>query len=188
MTDTGLRMTADDLLRLPEIDRRYELIDGVLYERPFNGIEHGFVVSGISFRLGLFLDRHAEVGGELCAGGTGFWLRRDPDTVLAPSLSYVAKERLVRVWVDGYPELAPDLVVEVVSPNDTASEIQRKTDEWLQAGARLVWVLYPATRSAMVYRTDGTAQLLHPDDTLTGEPVLPGFTCRLGDLFGPARD
>lgn len=89
--------------------------------------------------------------------------------------------------VDGYPELAPDLVVEVVSPNDRASEIQAKVGEWLRAGSRLVWVLYPTTRTAMVYQVGGAVQLLHAEDTLTGDPVLPGFACRLGDVFGLAR-
>jgi Uma2 family endonuclease len=85
--------------------------------------------------------------------------------------------------VGGFPELAPDFVVEVVSPGDRAGEIQQKAEEWLRAGVRLVWVMYPATRSAMIYLADGTVQLLHADDTITGEPVLPGFACRLGDLF-----
>jgi Uma2 family endonuclease len=85
--------------------------------------------------------------------------------------------------VPGYPNLAPDLVVEVVSPNDTAAEIQTKVGEWLNAGAKIVWVLYPANQSAVVYEADGAARLLHADDTLQGEPVPPGFTCRLGDLF-----
>jgi Uma2 family endonuclease len=79
--------------------------------------------------------------------------------------------------------MAPDLVVEVVSPNDTATEVQRKVEQWLQAGVRLVWVLYRATRSAMVYQADGTVQLLHADDTVTGDTVLRGFLCRVGDLF-----
>jgi Uma2 family endonuclease len=85
--------------------------------------------------------------------------------------------------VDGELQLAPDLVVEVVSPNDSAGEVQQKTDEWLFAGVLLVWLLYPATRTAMTFRVDGAIQLLHADDTVTAEPVLPGFACRVGDLF-----
>ena len=65
----------------------------------------------------------------------------------------------------------------------TADELQVKVDQWLRAGSLRVWVLYPATRSAMVYRADGIVALLHEDDTLQGEPVLPGFSCRVGDLF-----
>jgi len=176
-------MTAEDLLRLPDNGMRHELVEGELHEMPPAGGEHGFVGLEASFLLRLFLREHPEIGGGLFAAETGFRLARDPDTVRAPDVAYVGPERLARARVPGFPELAPDLVVEVVSPNDTASEIQRKVDEWLRAGTRLVWVLYPTTRSAMAYETDGQARLLHVDDTLTGEPVLPGFTCRVGDLF-----
>jgi Uma2 family endonuclease len=183
MTATGLRMTADDLLRLPSNGKRYELVDGELREMSPAGADHGFVALEAAFRLRLFLAEHPEIGGRLFAAGTGFRLTRDPDTVRAPDVAYVAADQLARARVPGYPDLAPDLVVEVVSPNDTASEIQAKIDQWLQAGARLAWVIYPATRTATVYRPDGTAQLLHEADALSGESVLPGFTCRLGDLF-----
>jgi Uma2 family endonuclease len=176
-------MTADELLRLPDNGMRHELIAGELHEMPPAGGEHGFVGGSALRRLGVFLDQHPEVGGGLFAAETGFRLSRDPDTVRAPDVAYVSQARLPQARVRGYPELAPDLVVEVVSPNDTAGEIQSKVDEWLRAGAQVVWVLYPVNRSAMVYGADRAARLLHADDTLHGEPVLPGFACPLGDLF-----
>lgn len=79
--------------------------------------------------------------------------------------------------------MAPDLVAEVVSPNDTAVEVQSKAEAWLVAGVRIVWVLYPTTRSAMVYKADGSVQLLHEGDSIQGDAVLPGFACRLSELF-----
>jgi Uma2 family endonuclease len=176
-------MTADELLRLPDNGMRHELIDGELHEMPPAGGEHGFVGGSVLGRLHVFLDQHPEVGGALFAAETGFKLRRDPDTVRAPDVAYVCQARLHPARVRGYPEMAPDLAVEVVSPNDTASEIQAKVDDWLRAGVQAVWVLYPANRTAMIYGADGTARLLHADDILQGEPVLPGFTCRLDDLF-----
>jgi Uma2 family endonuclease len=184
MTATGIRMTADELMCLPDRGKRYELIAGELHEMAPAGGEHGYVAIETAYRLRDFLAQHPEVGGAFFGAETGFRIARDPDTVRAPDVAYVAAARLPQARVRGYPELAPDLVVEVVSPNDTAGEIQAKVDEWLQAGARLVWVLYPSTRSATAYQADGTAQLLHADDSLHGEPVLPGFVCRLGDLFG----
>ena len=184
MTETGLRMTADELMRLPERGMRYELIAGELHEMPPAGGDHGFVTLEASYRLRDFLREHAEIGGGMFAAETGFRLARNPDTVRAPDVAYVRAERLPLARVRGYPELAPDLVVEVVSPNDTASEIQTKVDEWLRAGSQLVWVLYPATRSVLAYQPDGAARVLHAEDTLTGEPVLPGFACRVGELFG----
>ncbi|MFN8634890.1 MAG: Uma2 family endonuclease [Chloroflexota bacterium] len=187
MTETGLRMTADELLRLPDDGKRYELIAGELHEMSPAGGRHGFIGGRVARRLGAFLDQHPDLGGEICVADIGFRLARDPDVVRMPDLAYVAEERLsLAAEVDGYPEMAPDLVVEVVSPGDRASEVQAKADEWLRAGALLVWVLYPTTQSAMVYRAGGAAQLLHAEDILTGEPVLPGFACRLGDLFRPS--
>lgn len=84
MTATGIRMTADELLRLPDNGMRQELIDGELHEWPLNGGEHGFVSGSVAGRLGTFIERHPEVGGGLFATGTGFWLTHDPDTVRAP--------------------------------------------------------------------------------------------------------
>jgi Uma2 family endonuclease len=183
MTATRIRMTADELLRLPDTGMRHELIAGELHEMPPAGGEHGFVGGRALYRLSAFLEQHPEIGGGLFTAETGFRLARNPDTVRAPDVAYIAEARLSQARVPGYPELAPDLVVEVVSPNDTASGIQGKVDEWLRAGVQVAWVLYPATRSAMVYQADGGVMLLHADDTLHGEPVLPGFSCRTGDLF-----
>ena len=183
MTATGIRMTADELLHLPDNGMRRELVAGELHEMPPAGGEHGYVGNRAQIELGVFLRQHPEIGGSLFLAETGFRLSRNPDTVRAPDISYVNQERLAQARVRGFPELAPDFVVEVVSPNDTAAEIQQKVEEWLGAGVQLAWVLYPVTRSAMVYRSSGPLGLLHADDTITGEPVLPGFACRLGDLF-----
>jgi Uma2 family endonuclease len=183
MTATGLTLTADDLLRMPSDGKRYELVNGELHEMPPAGSEHGYVALETGFRLRLHLHEHPEIGGRFFAAETGYRLTRNPDTVRAPDVAYVAADRLDGTRVRGFAELAPDFIVEVVSPSDTAAEIQAKVDQWLQAGVRLAWVIYPATRSALVYRANGTVQLLHEDDALSGEDVLPGFSCRLGDLF-----
>jgi Uma2 family endonuclease len=187
MIATGIRMTADELLGLPDNGKRYELIAGELHEMAPAGGEHGFISGRTVRRLSAFLDQHPEVGGEVFIAEPGYRLARDPDTVRAPDIAYVIESRLEEAWGPGYANMAPDLIVEVVSPSDTAGEVQRKVDEWLAAGSTLVWVLYPATRSVMVYRADGPVSLLHADDTLHGEPVLPGFSCRVGDLFEKGR-
>src|SRR5262245_7247038 len=144
MTATGIRMTADELLRLPDNGMRRELIAGELYEMPPAGGEHGYVGIRAVYRLAAFLEQHPEIGGGLFAAETGFRLTRNPDTVRAPDIAYIGPDRLDQARVRGFPELAPDFVVEVVSPNDTAAEVQSKTEEWLRAGVLLVWVLYPA--------------------------------------------
>ena len=187
MTATGIRMTAEELLRLPDNGMRRELIAGELHEMPPAGGEHGAVSGRAARRLSRYLDQHEELGGEVFVAEPGFRLARDPDTVRAPDVAYIVESRVDEAWVSGFAEVAPDLIVEVVSPNDTASEIQRKVDEWLHAGSRLVWVLYPATHAAMEFRQRGSTGLLRADDTLTGVPVLPGFVCRVGDLFERRR-
>jgi Uma2 family endonuclease len=183
MTATGIRMTADELSRLPDNGMRRELVAGELHEMPPAGGDHGFITNRAQFRLGMYLETHPEVGGGLFAAETGFRIARNPDTVRAPDVSYVGPDRLDQARVRSFPELAPDFVVEVVSPNDTATEVQQNVDEWLRAGVILVWVLYPETRTAMTYRSGGAIEMLHAEDTITAEPVLPGFACRLGDLF-----
>ncbi len=182
MTETRTRLTADEFLRLPNNAMRHELVAGELIEMVPPGGEHGYVGGRALFRLGLFVEQSG-VGGAVFAAETGFRIARDPDTVRAPDAAYVSQGRLGQARVAGYPEMAPDLVVEVVSPGDTASEVQEKVQEWLRAGSQLVIVLYPQQRSAVVYRAGGIAQVLSPGDTLTGDPVLPGFSCPLADFF-----
>lgn len=182
MAETRTRLTADDLLRLPDTGKRCELVRGELFEMPPSGGEHGYVTSNVLYRLGGFIGQH-KVGGAVFAAKTGFRIGRDPDTVRAPDVAFVAEPRVAQARVAGYPDLAPDLVVEVVSPHDAAGEVQARVEDWLRAGTRLVWVLYPQSRSAVVYRPDGQARVLHTDDTLSGDPALPGFACRVGELF-----
>jgi len=122
--------------------------------------------------------------GEVFAAGTGFILRRDPDTVRAPDASFVARDRLTPEELPvGYLDLAPDLAVEVVSPGDSAREVREKVDDWLRAGTRLVWVIDPATRSARVYRSLEEFEELVEGDHLEGGELIPGFSCEVRELF-----
>jgi Uma2 family endonuclease len=123
------------------------------------------------------------IGGAVFAAETGFKIDHDPDTVRTPDVAYVGPERLAEARVRGFPTIAPDLAVEVVSPNDTRAEVREKVADWLRAGVRLVWTLYPASRSATVHEPDAEPRTLQADDTISGDPALPGFTCRVADLF-----
>jgi Uma2 family endonuclease len=82
----------------------------------------------------------------------------------------------------GYADVAPDLAVEVLSPDDRAGEVLAKVSDWLRAGCQLVWVIDPDRRVARVYRADGSESLTSGGAALDGEDVLPGFTCRVEDL------
>ena len=174
--------TAEELLRLPTTGSRLELVRGKLYEMAPAGWRHGRV----SMKIGRLLDAHVESAGlgYVSAAETGFILRRNPDTVLAPDAAFVAQGRLPQEEEpEGYLELAPDLAVEVVSPYDRPQEIREKVDGWLDAGTSMVWVIYPATRTVAVHRPPDTVQQLAEGDTLEGAEVVPGFTCQVGQLF-----
>jgi Uma2 family endonuclease len=114
----------------------------------------------------------------------GFTLHRDPDTVRGPDVAFVRKERVPDPIPATFLEFAPDLVGEVLSPNDRPGEVLAKIGDWLDGGARLVWVIDPERRVARVYRADGTEQILGENDQLAGEDVLPGFSCALASLLG----
>ena len=174
--------TAEELIRLPTNGRRLELVKGRVYEMAPAGGRHGHAANRAAVRLTVHVD--AAGLGHIFTAETGFLIHIDPDTVRAPDVSFVSISRLpLNDIPDGYIDLAPDLVVEVVSPNDRRREVQEKVDEWLNVGVRLVWVLYPATRSASIYRSLNDVTHLTADEFLDGEDVVPGFLCRLGELF-----
>lgn len=173
--------TADDLLRFREPGKTAELVRGVLMVREPPATSHGGRAGRLAVRIGMFVLEHRL--GEVFAQNTGFRIQRDPDTVRAPDVAFVARERLAEIPEQGYADLAPDLVVEILSPSDRAGEVLDKVGQWLTAGARLVWVLDPARAAARVYRADGSVALLTPEDDLAGEDVLPGFRCPLGEVL-----
>ena len=175
-------LTAEDLAQMPTTDPRFELVKGKLFEKPPAGAIRGSVTMDIGALLGTHVQ--ANQLGSVFAAGTGFILRRNPDTVRAPDASFVARDRLPMGELPmGFMDLAPDLAVEVVSPSDRETEVLEKVEEWLRGGTRLVWVIYPATRSATVYRSLEEVQDLSENDSLDGNPVIPGFTCNIRDLF-----
>ncbi len=175
-------LTADELLRLSTPDCRCELVKGELTAIPLADWQHG----STAMRAGTFLGTYVWDNdlGEVFAAGTGFILRRNPDTVRAPDASFVSKDRLpMGELPSGYIDVVPDLAVEVVSPSDREGEVLDKVEEWLRSGTRLVWVIYPASRSAAVHVSPGEHYDLTEADTLEGGQVVPGFTCSLGELW-----
>jgi len=121
--------------------------------------------------------------GKVFAAETGFILREVPATVRAADAAFVRNERLPDPLPEGFFHGPPDLAVEVISPSDLAQEIAQKIDDYLQAGARLVWAIYPATRTVAVHRAPREVRVYGVGDELTGEDVLPGFTCAVADVF-----
>jgi Uma2 family endonuclease len=174
-------LTAEELFAMPD-DNSYELVRGRLVcIAPAGGL-HGKIASRLDQRLRNFVEEH-ELG-EVCAAETGFRLSHNPDTVRAPDVSLVARERIPAGGVpEGFWPFAPDLAIEAVSPSDRFDDVMTKVHEYLYTGTRLVWVLHPRTRTVMAFRPNGGAQLLQGQDELSGEDVLTGFRCRVDELF-----
>lgn len=176
-------MTADDLLRLPRgRGVRYELVRGELKEMSPAGRPHG----RYAINLTRSLLRAVDAGnlGRLYAAETGFRLRRDPDTVRAPDLAFVRKEvEEAAPLREGFGEVVPDLVVEVLSPSETYGEVEEKVFDWLEAGVRMVVVVNPRRRSCTVYRSTREATLLSEDDVLDGGDVVPGWRMPVREAF-----
>jgi Uma2 family endonuclease len=181
--DTPARITATELLTLSKDSaHRYELTQGDLKTMSPAGAKHGDIALEIGSRIRI----HAtdQQLGRAFGAETGFLIERNPDTVRAPDAAFVSQARLQETGVPTtYFPGAPDLAVEVVSPGDTAGEVEEKVQMWLAHGASLVWVIYPATRTVTAYRRDGSANVLLDDDLLDGEAVLPGFSFAVSRLF-----
>lgn len=182
---TKTPVTADELplvsARLSILGRRTELVRGDLVVMAPAGGRHGQV----AHKFGLFIGNHVLERdlGRVFAAETGFLLWRNPDTVRAPDMAFVAGERLGTETPAGFLELAPDLAVEVVSPGDSPAAVQDKIRDWLEAGTRTVWVAYPDTWSVTVHRHGQPAEVLRDTDILEGDPVLPDFAVRVRELF-----
>jgi Uma2 family endonuclease len=174
-------LTAEELLHLSLPDKQTELVRGTLVVREPPGYQHGVIAMKIARLIANHVHDHSL--GIVVAAETGFKLFSSPDTVRAPDAGFISQGRAPAPAPLGYPALAPDLVVEVVSPSDRAGEVQAKVSDWLTAGSCLVWVIDPDRRRAIVYREDGSVDLLANQDALSGEDVLPGFSCALADVW-----
>ena len=174
-------MTAEDLMANPVPNKCTELVAGHILVREQPGYRHGDVAARLIIEIGMHVRAHSL--GRVLAAETGFTLFRNPDTVRAPDVAFIRSERVPANSPKGYPEFAPDLAVEVLSPSDRAGKVLAKVGDWIDAGARLVWIVDPERRVARVYRADGTQSTLSATDFLDGEDVLPGFSALLSELI-----
>ena len=175
-------MTAEQLFELPDDGYRSELVDGEIVRMTPAGGTHGIV----AMRIGVLLSGHIEEHrlGVCFAAETGFILQRNPDTVRAPDVAFVAADRVPDTGVPAfYWPSAPDLAVEVLSPWDRPAEVRRKVEEYFAAGTRLVWIVDPAAHTVHVYRSPRDVQVLRDEGELNGNDVLPGFRCRVKQVL-----
>lgn len=181
MTTQAKTTTADDLLNLPVDGFRYELVEGDLHKMPPPGRRHARIIAKLIAALEQYLSEQRL--GEVYAD-FGYLLAENPDTVLAPDVSFLRQERLAEADPDRpYWVGAPDLAVEVVSPGDRYSEVNEKVGRWLAAGTLLVWVIDPRRQQIAVHQAPTTVTNLTLADTLNGGDVLPGWTLPVREVF-----
>ena len=173
-------ITADELLLMPRNGQRYELLRGVLVKKMPTGNPHRVTVSRIDYALTGYAEENDY--GSTGAGEPGYRLDREPDTVRAPDVVWIAPGRIPE-GARGYPELAPDLAVEVKSPGNSNPELAAKAAMWLSYGSREVWVADPERVTITVYRLYQEPVTLGEDDTLEGGDLLPGFAVPVWQLF-----
>ncbi len=173
--------TAEMLEQLPDDSFRYEIDEGELIKMSPGNPTHGQVGAKIISRLGLFVEEN-DLGAVL-ALDPGFVLSRDPDTLRAPDVAFVLKERLAGLPQTGFPEIAPDLAIEVISPSETPRHIERKIQQYLDAGTTAVWLFYPYETRAVVRLRSGETRLFAENETIEEPDLLPGFSLRLAEIF-----
>jgi len=176
MSTDGL-VTVEGLLTEPP-EGPCELIAGKIAMLPYADFRHGAIAATIGARLGSHAEKE-RLGDVLSVAG--FILARDPDTVRAPDIAFIPSGRpdSLDVFVPG----PPDLAVEVISFADRITDVTAKAQTWLDAGAPLVWVVWPDTRNITVRRPGQPTRILHVSDTISGEEALPGFECPVGECF-----
>lgn len=177
--------TPDDLLSMPDAVA-YELVNGRLVRRNM-GTESSQIAARILILLGIFL-RHHRLGAPFGSDTSYQCFPEDSRKIRRADVSFVRTERLPNGRAPkGHCPIAPDVAVEVVSPRDVGEELQEKVLEWLSVGVPLVWVVYPATRTVRIHRPRtapaGSVTDLIESDVITGEEVLPGFSCTVAEFF-----
>ena len=180
-TVTKPEITPEELLDMPDA-ARYELVDGQLVERNVSTLSS--LVEGLVYEK---VQAHARPNklGLVWPGTLGFQcFPNRPKKVRRPDVSFVKADRMTpELFETGNLPIAPDLAVEVISPNDLAHEVAEKIEEYRQAGVSLIWIIEPVLRIVDIYRKSGLNSRLREGDELLGEDVLPGFRCLVVELF-----
>ena len=180
-TSTQL-MTAEELIRLPGGQYRYELINGELITMSPAGHDHGRISIRLSSPLAQFVWENDL--GEVFSSGTGFQLSSKPDTVLAPDVSFIRKDRVQKVGrSQGYWLGPPDLAVEVLSPEQRDAYIEKRVAQWLSFGTKEVWIINPRTSTLTVHSPQGIVVTLTNDEFLDEREIVPGFRFSIKRLF-----
>jgi Uma2 family endonuclease len=180
MSDVDQITTAERLLHASDLGR-CELVRGELVMMSPSGFEHGLLVTRVTTPLNVFVTQQQL--GVVVGAETGFRIARNPDTVRAPDVAFVQAARVPPAAFTGFFPGAPDLAVEVLSPDDRATQVLAKVQDWLTAGCQRVWVIDPRIRSITVYRSLVETVVLGRDGVLADDELLPGFRLEVASVF-----
>jgi len=181
MSDSTHLVTAEELARLPDDGYRYELVEGRLVRMSPVSFDHGRIVMQIGFLLSSHLKQHP-VG--VIGADIGFELATNPDTVRGPDIAFVRNERVPSTGGRGFFKGAPDLTIEVLSPDDRAGEVKAKVEEYLGKGVLAVVVVDPRAQTATISRQVAAKVVLKSQaDVLDLSDVISGFRCHLREIF-----
>jgi len=178
---TETLVTGDELLGMGNIGPA-ELVEGRIVLMSPTGYKHGRYEGRFYKYLEAFVE--PKKLGEVFIGEVGIYIRRNPDTIRAADVAFISTERLAQQkQEEGFLEVAPELIVEVMSPSDRWSDVKQKLREYFSIGVKLVWVADPTDRTVEAYRSLTDLREFTEADTLTGDDVLPGFSVPVASLF-----
>ncbi len=176
-------ITGEELAQMPDHDL-CELVEGRIIPMSPTNWRHGDIEATLSYHLSRFVrDRKL---GRVLTGEVGIYTGRDPDTVRGADVAFISTGRLAEVQSPSFLDVAPELVVEVMSPGNPWGEVQQKLEEYFGAGVERVWLVEPARRRVLVYRRATEAEVLEFGEMLRGEGVLDGFELAVSDVFEEA--
>lgn len=173
-------LTGEELFALGNIGRT-ELVQGKIVSMPPTGYPHGIIEGNIGRILGNFVRQHHL--GRVLSGEVGIYTRRDPDTVRGADVAYISKERLSQGQSHSYLDVAPELIVEVLSPGDSWTKVIEKLDEYITIGVQSVWIADPSRQEVFVYHSLTDVTRFTTDDTLFDESILPGLEVSVAEIF-----
>ena len=178
---TDRLISGEELLRMTDVGR-CELVKGKIKEMPpATGQPHGHIELEAGYHLRRFVGKNNV--GRVMVGEVGIYTERDPDSVRAADVLFISYERLEQGQSEGFLDVPPELIVEIMSPTNSWEDMRRKLKEYFDVGVDTVWVIEPSNRAVQVYRGIDDVQTLEEGDTLRGNGPLDGLTIDIAALF-----
>ena len=183
-TETSKKVwTEEELQSLPDDGFIHEVVSGELVKSPRNNFQHSNICGRLLYALAMFNRKHRL--GVVLGSSTGFWMFNR--NCRAPDVSFIPKGRLEKIQFSPTAKKffpgAPDLVVDILSPNNTRAEIDERLRDFFGSGTQIAWLINPDTQSAEVCRSLTQRRLIGPGGELDGEHLLAGFRCPINELF-----